>query len=84
MKTRRKAKRSCFVVAPIGADISNIRTVLEDRRCGVLEWENLFSPGRSLYEALYVTVKTVDLVVAVIVGDARLRVTHWATTRTSY
>lgn len=71
MKTRRKAKRSCFVVAPIGADISNIRSVLEDRRCGVLEWENLFSPGRSLYEALYATVKKVDLVVAVIVADAQ-------------
>lgn len=71
MKIRAKGKRTCFVVAPIGADITNIRAVLEDRRCGVLEWENLFSPGRSLYEALYATVKTVDLVVAVIVGDAQ-------------
>jgi hypothetical protein len=44
---------------------------MDERGYRVSQWDSLFSPGRTLSESLPATVKSVQLVIAVVTGDAK-------------
>src|SRR5262245_38297337 len=69
MSTDSKSRHACLIIAPPGTDTSGLRVLLEERGWSVVEWENLFSPGRSLFESLEASLRTVSVVIAVLTGD---------------
>jgi hypothetical protein len=62
-------RRSCFVIAPVGAEVSHLLEVLRDHRCEPFFISDYLNRGRSTASEVRAAFRSVDFVIALLLAN---------------